>query len=110
MRPEYQPDEKQMGHSMFEDEDDFEFTMRGGRAHGGKRRGVRKGGRGAGARALPRKKELQFGRLKSTVSNEDRIKKRKREEDEMEGEYHTGGEVWLSCHSVSLCAFVWHFL
>ena len=85
VRPDYQPDEKQVGHAMFEDEDNFEFTARGARTSRAKRRGAGRRGRGGGARGPGRKKELQFGKLKNTVSHEDRIKKRKREEDEMEG-------------------------
>lgn len=84
-RPDYQPDDKQVGHSMFEDDDDFEFTNRGNRALGGRRRGTGRRGRG-GARALGRKNDLQFGKLKNRVNKEERIKKRQREEDEMEGE------------------------
>ncbi|KAG7357332.1 DUF3591 domain containing protein [Nitzschia inconspicua] len=83
-RPDYQPDEKQIGHALFEDEDDFEFTTRGGRTLGNKRRGTGRRGRGGGARALPRKKDLHFGKLKNRVDNEERMKKRQREEDEME--------------------------
>lgn len=79
MRPEYAPDPKQVGQSMFEDEDDFEFTVRGNRSHG-----KRKGGKRGGRATSPNKKGLQFGKLKSKVSKEDRLKKRQREEDEME--------------------------
>ena len=84
IRPDYVPDEKQIGHSMFADEDDFEFTVRGQRSSGFmKRKGGRRG-RAAGGRGMSRKKELQFGKLKTKVTKEQRIKKRKREEDEME--------------------------
>jgi hypothetical protein len=78
-RPDYPPDEKQIGHSTFEDEDDFEFSNRG-RGHGLKRRGGRRG-RGT-AKAMPR--TTQFGKLKNKVSKEQRLKKRRREEDELE--------------------------
>eukprot|EP00934_Nitzschia_sp_Nitz4_P004104 Nitzschia sp. Nitz4//scaffold390_size11914//842//8150//NITZ4_009014-RA/size11914-snap-gene-0.14-mRNA-1//-1//CDS//3329550186//4094//frame0 len=82
-RPEYPPDEKQVGHSWFEDDDDFDFSR--GRGHGLKRRGAgRRGRTGTTAKALPRKKDLQFGKLKNKVSTEQRLKKRKREEDELE--------------------------
>jgi transcription initiation factor TFIID subunit 1 len=92
LRPEYQPDEKQVGHSMFEDEDDFEFTMRGFRSHGSKRRGASRRGRGGSRSGSPRRSELQFGKLKTKISKEERLKKRKREEDEMEGEFHETGD------------------
>lgn len=82
-RPDYEPDEKQVGHAYFEDEDDFEF--RGGRHSRGRTKGNNgRRGRGSSASGSPRKKELQFGKLKSRVTKEQRIKKRKREEDEME--------------------------
>jgi len=83
VRPDYMPDEKQIGHAMFSDEDDFEFTVRGGRSTGTKRRGGRRG-RAAGGRGMSRKKDLQFGKLKTKVTKEQRIKKRRREEDELE--------------------------
>ncbi len=83
IRPEYVPDEKQIGHAMFSDEDDFEFTGRHGRSSGTKRKGGRRG-RVAGGRGSSRKKELQFGKLKTKSNKEQRMKKRKREEDEME--------------------------
>ena len=80
-RPEYPPDEKQIGHAIFEDEDDFEFSSRG-RGHGLKRRGGGRRGRGGStAKAMPR---TTFGKLKSSVSKEQRLKKRKREEDDLE--------------------------
>lgn len=81
-RPEYEPDEKHVGHAYFEDEDDFDF--RGGRFGGGRRKATGRRGRGGSASASPRKKELQFGKLKTRISKEQRIKKRKREDDEME--------------------------
>ncbi|VEU39825.1 unnamed protein product [Pseudo-nitzschia multistriata] len=81
VRPDYMPDEKQIGHAMFSDEDDFEFTTRGSRSQGTKRK---VGGRRGRAAGRTKKKDLQFGKLKSKVTKEQRIKKRKREEDEME--------------------------
>jgi len=83
VRPDYLPDEKQIGHAMFEDEDDFEFTTRGVRSHGAKKRGGGRRGRSPGTRTLP-KKSLQLGKLKNKVNKEQRIKKRKREDDELE--------------------------
>lgn len=82
-RPDYMPDnEKPIGHAMFEDEDDFDFTSRGRSAQ------KKKGRRAAsGSRSTSRKKGLQFGKLKTKVSKEQRVKKRKREEDEMEGKH-----------------------
>ena len=83
IRPEYTPDEKQIGHAMFSDEDDFEFTVRGQRASGMMKRKGRRG-RVAGGRGMSRKTGLQFGKLKTKVTKEQRIKKRRREEDELE--------------------------
>jgi Protein of unknown function (DUF3591) len=92
-RPDYQPDDRQVGHAMFEDEDDFEFTTRGGRSLGNKRRGTGRRGRG-GARALPGQKgTLQFGKLKNRMNKDERMKKRQREEDEMEGKCFVFGKV-----------------
>jgi hypothetical protein len=69
---------------MFEDEDDFGFTTRG-RNHGLKRRGVNRRTRaGTTAKAPPRKKDFQFGKLKNKVSKEQRLKKRRRDEEEAE--------------------------
>jgi hypothetical protein len=82
--PEYQADDKQIGHAFFEDEDDFEYSSRG-RGSMLKRRGAgRRARAGATAKAPPRKKEFQFGKLKNKVSKEQRIKKRKRDEEEAE--------------------------
>ena len=81
-RPEYPPDEKQIGHSVFEDEDDFEFSNRGRGGNFKRRGGGRRGRPGGTAKAMPRK--TQFGKLKNRVSKEQRLKKRKREEDELE--------------------------
>ena len=84
-RIEYPPDDKQIGHAMFSDEDDFQFTSRGGgRSTGTKRRGGRRGRSPGGGRGLNRKKDLQFGKLKTKTTKEQRIKKRRREDDEME--------------------------
>jgi len=83
IRPKtYMPDEKQIGHAMFSDDDDFEFTQRGGRSTGTKRKVVGRGRRGPLGRS--KKKDPQFGKLKTKTSKEQRIKKRKREEDELE--------------------------
>jgi len=79
-RPEYIPDEKQIGHAMFSDEDDFEF--RGSRSTGAKRKVGARRGRVAGGRS--KKNGLQFGSLRKTENKEQRMKKRKREEDERE--------------------------
>jgi hypothetical protein len=103
LRPEYPPDEKQIGHSVFEDEDDFEFTSRGVRTLGTKRRGTVRRGRGTGARGFQRKNDLQFGKLKNKVSTEERIKKRKREEDEMEGELQH--DEFVSCRTLMILTF-----
>jgi transcription initiation factor TFIID subunit 1 len=76
-RPEYQPDEKQIGHSIFEDEDDYELSNRGRGSL--KRRGRGRGRGGSMARAMPR-----FGKLKSKMSTSERMKKRLRDDDEFE--------------------------
>ncbi|GAX18391.1 transcription initiation factor TFIID subunit 1 [Fistulifera solaris] len=78
-RYEYGVDEKPPGHAMFEDDDDFEYSSRG-RLPGGRR--SRKGRRGASGRGTPR--SLHTGKLKKTISLEERMRKRKREEDELD--------------------------
>jgi transcription initiation factor TFIID subunit 1 len=84
--PEYQPDDRQIGHAMFEDDDDFEYSTRGRNSMHKRRGGNRRGraGPGGAAKAPPRKKEFQFGKLKNKVSKEQRLKKRKRDEEEPE--------------------------
>jgi hypothetical protein len=78
-------DEKPPGHAMFEDDDDFEYSSKGGlhsisRRGGGRRRGGAIGGRGT-----PRRRTLQLGgKLKTRISTEERMRKRRREEDELE--------------------------
>ena len=83
-KPEYQPDDRVIGHAMFEDDDDFEYTR--GRGQAIKRRGGNRRARGGGtAKAPPRKKDMfQFGKLKNKVTKEQRLKKRKRDEEEAE--------------------------
>lgn len=81
---EYSREDKPAGHSMFEDEDDFDFASRG---RGAKSRRGRRGGKAGtstGAKRGPKPKALQLGKLKTKVSKEQRIKKRKREEEEAE--------------------------
>lgn len=78
-RYEYGVDEKPPGNAMFEDDDDFEYSSRG-RLPGGRR--SRKGRRGASGRGTPR--SLQTGKLRKTISLEERMRKRKREEDELD--------------------------
>jgi len=82
MKYQHAEDEKPPGHAMFEDDDDFEYSSKG-RLSSGKRRGGR---RRPGERAPSRggRGTLQFGRAKQKVSKEDRSKKRRREEDELE--------------------------
>jgi len=76
-RPEYPPDERQIGHSKFEDEDDFEFSTRGrGSTKGRKRRG-----RGATTARGVRMK-AQFGKMRTGTAKA--LKKRRREEDDIE--------------------------
>jgi hypothetical protein len=65
-RPVYPPDERQIGHAMFEDEDDFEFSTRG--------RGLSKGRGKRRGRAATTAKGL---RMKTS-------KKRRRDDDEIE--------------------------
>jgi transcription initiation factor TFIID subunit 1 len=81
-QPDYPPDEKQIGHAIFEDEDDFEFSTRG-RGSGLKGRGKRRVRSGTTAKGHPRIK-TQFGKLRTTISKEQRQKKRKRDEEEAE--------------------------
>jgi hypothetical protein len=76
-------DEKPPSHAMFEDADDFEYSSRG-RLHTHKRkRGSRRRG-GSGGRGTPRARNIQLEDLKTEVNKEDRMKKRKREEEELE--------------------------
>ena len=85
-RPEYIPDDKQIGHAMFEDEDDFEYS-KSGRGIAGKRRGGGRRGRGGSSAKAPpgrKKGEFQFGKLKNKLTKEQRMKKRKRDEEEAE--------------------------
>ena len=79
---EHGVDEKPPGHAMFEDDDDFEYSSKG-RMLGGRRRG---GGRkrGPGGRATSRPRNPQIGKLKTAKSTEDRMRKRKKEEDELD--------------------------
>lgn len=79
----YGTDEKPPGHSMFEDEDDFEYSSKG-RLMSNRKRTINKK-RSPGARAVAaRPKNLQIGKLKTKVSKEERMRKRKREEEELE--------------------------
>jgi hypothetical protein len=80
---EHGSDEKPPGHAMFEDADDFEYSSRG-RLHTHKRRGGSRRRGGTGGRGTPRARNLQLGKLKPKVNKEERIKKRKREEEELE--------------------------
>jgi len=76
-RPEYPPDEKQIGHAMFEDEDDFEFSTKGrGSAKGRRRRGR------AATTARGVKMKTQFGKLRTSTAKG--MKKRRRDEDDIE--------------------------
>ena len=80
---EHGPDEKPPGHSMFEDDDDFEYSSRGRMS--GKRRGPSRRRGSTGGRATTRgRSNFQFGKLKTKVSKEERMRKRKREEEELE--------------------------
>lgn len=79
---EHGVDEKPPGHSMFEDDDDFDYSSKG-RLHGGRRRGTnRRKVAGASGRAPPRPRSLQLGKLKTKTSTEERMRKRKLEENE----------------------------
>jgi transcription initiation factor TFIID subunit 1 len=82
----YGMDEKPPGHSMFEDEDDFEYSSKG-RLMSNRRRGLgnKKNRTGPGGRAPTVKpRTLQIGKLKTKISKEERMRKRKREEEELE--------------------------
>jgi hypothetical protein len=82
MKYDHGIDEKPPGHAMFEDEDDFEFSSKG-RLQGGRRKG---GSRRSGSlgRSVPRARNLQIGKLKTKQSTEERMRKRKKEEDELD--------------------------
>lgn len=77
---EYGPDEKPPGHAMFQDEDDFEYSSKG-RLHSNRRH---IGGKKKEGRLHPRARALQIGKLKTKISTEERMRKRQREEDELE--------------------------
>jgi Bromodomain len=108
---EHGDDETTPGHAMFEDEDDFEYSSKGLKQGGSRRRpgsggggggnsgtngGVNKIRRGATGRVTPRGavggnsnnsnivRNLKLGKLKTKTSKEERMKKRKREEEELE--------------------------
>lgn len=85
---EHGVDDKPPGHSLFEDEDDFEFSSKG-RMHGGRHRNggggaSRKRGVGGTRTPNPRPRHLQIGKLKTKISAEERMRKRKREEEELD--------------------------
>jgi len=85
MNYEHGANDKPPGHSIFEDDDNFEYASKGGGRHHTQRRrgaGKKSGAGGAGRRTGPRK--LVHGKLKTKVSKEDRLKKRKREDEELE--------------------------
>jgi hypothetical protein len=80
MSYEHGADEKPPGHAMFEEEDDYEYSSKGRMSN--RRRGAnRKPGTGPGT---SRPRSLQIGNLKTKISKEERMRKRQREEDEME--------------------------
>jgi hypothetical protein len=77
---EFGSEERPPGHALFEDDDDFEYSSTG-RLHSGRRRGgASRRGRGTGRVA----RNLQYGKLKTKISKEERARKLKREEEEME--------------------------
>jgi hypothetical protein len=82
MKYEHGIDEKPPGHAMFEDEDDFEFSSRG-RLQGGRRKGGNRRS-GSNGRNVQRARTLQIGKLKAKPSTEERMRKRKKEEDELD--------------------------
>ncbi|KAL3943904.1 MAG: hypothetical protein SGBAC_002021 [Bacillariaceae sp.] len=77
-RPEYPPDEKQIGHALFEDEDDFEFSSKGRGSTKG--RGRRRGRAATTARGV--KMKSQFGKMRTGTAKG--LKKRRRDEDDIE--------------------------
>lgn len=79
-RPDYPPDERQIGHAMFEDEDDFEFSIKGRGATKG--RGKRRGRAATTARGVRMK--TQIGKLRIGTGKNQRMKKRLREEDDLD--------------------------
>lgn len=83
-RHENDEDEKPPGHAMFEDDDDFDYSQKGRLLPGGRRLVVKTKKRVSTGRMTPRARPLQIGKLKPRVSKEDRMRKRKREEEELE--------------------------
>jgi len=73
----YGGDEKPPGHSFFEDDDDFEYSAEG-RMQAPRRGNKRK------RSSTPRNRNLQFGKLKNKMTQEERMRKRQREDDELE--------------------------
>jgi hypothetical protein len=90
LNTEQTSDEKPPGHAMFEEEDNYDFSSKG--RGNGKRKGVglkraRVVGVGVGAARNPaaRPRHLQLGKLKKELpSTEDRKRKLKKEEEDME--------------------------
>jgi Protein of unknown function (DUF3591) len=82
MKYEHGIDEKPPSHAMFEDEDDFEFSSRG-RLPGGRRKGGNRRS-GSSGRSVSRARNLQISKLKTKQSTEERMRKRKKEEDELD--------------------------
>ena len=79
----HKPDEKPVGHAMFEDEDDIDHRTRGLRLQvQRKTRTIKSNQSGMRAPAKMQRPKLQLGKLKQKVSQENRIKKRKRDEEE----------------------------
>jgi transcription initiation factor TFIID subunit 1 len=83
LKYQYGEDEKPPGNALFEDDDDFEYSTKGRNA--GKRRGGAR--RRSGDRAPSRGGRgtaLQFGKRKTPVNKEERMRKRRRDEEDLE--------------------------
>lgn len=81
LHTEPNPDEKPPGHSMFEDEDNFDYSSAG---RAGKRKGGTKRGRNNG-RNPSKQRGLQIGKIKREKATSDERKRKLQREEE---EYH----------------------
>jgi hypothetical protein len=88
IRHERAADERLLGHSLFEEDDDFAHMSKSRVLGGIRKPRISASPRKKGvmiAKAPPRlKSKIQIGKLKTKVSKEQRLKKRKREEEEAE--------------------------
>jgi len=73
-------DYRAVGHTMFEDDDDYDHARMQSGGRGSRSRGIKKKGTKTGPKMKPPK--MTLGKLKDRVSAEKRLKKRKREAEE----------------------------